>query len=99
MLYTTTKLDGTWYYVLDPIAAHAAMASEVSGGYPTRRTAEDAARLALGITPAYLAGRRRAWAKSRADFDTESNRYACKHGEAARADFERGWDDAVDGAE
>lgn len=49
MLYTTTKLDGTWYYVLDPIAAHKAMAVEVSGEYPTRRTAEDAARLALGL--------------------------------------------------
>jgi len=49
MLYTTTKLDGTWFYVLDPIAARAARTLEVVGDFPTRRTAEDAARLALGL--------------------------------------------------
>ena len=49
MLYTLTKLDGTWYYVLDPIAAYEAGAVEVVGDFPTRRTAEDAARLALGL--------------------------------------------------
>jgi hypothetical protein len=47
--YIITKLDGTWYYVLDVVAAHLAGAALVSGEYPTRRTAEDAARLALGL--------------------------------------------------
>lgn len=47
--YTITRHDGTWWYVLDVVAAHLAGAAVVSGEYPTRRTAEDAARLALGL--------------------------------------------------
>lgn len=49
--YALTRLDGTWWYVLDVVAAHLAGAAVVSGEYPTRRTAEDAARLALGLNP------------------------------------------------
>lgn len=47
--YIITRQDGTWWYVLDVVAAHLAGAALVSGEYPTRRTAEDAARLALGL--------------------------------------------------
>lgn len=49
MYYTLTRQDGAWFYVLDVVAAHAAGTPMVSGDYPTRRTAEDAARLALGL--------------------------------------------------
>jgi hypothetical protein len=47
--YTITRHDSTWWYVLDVVAAHLAGAAVASGEYPTRRTAEDAARLALGL--------------------------------------------------
>lgn len=50
--YYVTRQGREWFAVLDPIAAHLAGHPAhllVLDGYTTRRAADDAARLALGL--------------------------------------------------